>query len=109
MKNSFNLVATKRPPPMVIGYNDEGITQKRKVLYRNFHQIMDERGSGHIYLVEISRDSKKVNILLFPNFETPEVYKSCIMTEKQATKLLNECNNVFDEFVKRFFIKFDKL
>ena len=31
------------------------------------------------------------------------------MTEKQATKLMGECNNVFDEFIKTFFIKFDKL
>lgn len=31
------------------------------------------------------------------------------MTEKQATKLMGECNNVFDEFIKKFFIKFDKL
>jgi|LauGreDrversion4_2_1035121.scaffolds.fasta_scaffold182083_1 hypothetical protein len=31
------------------------------------------------------------------------------MTEKQATKLMGECNNIFDEFIKKFFIKFDKL
>ena len=67
---------------MVVGYNEEGISQLRQVLYRNFHQITDDRGSGHIYLVEISRNEKKVFILLFPNFETPEVYKSCHMTEK---------------------------
>lgn len=31
------------------------------------------------------------------------------MTEKQATKLMSECSNVFDDFIKKFFIKFDKL
>ncbi len=71
---------------------------------------MDERGpQGHIYLVEISRNQKRVYILIFPNFEQPEVFKSCQMTEKQATKLMSECNNIFDEFIKKFFIKFDKL
>ena len=71
---------------------------------------MDEsKGAAHIYLVEISRSGQKVFILLFPNFETPELYRSCQMTEKQATKLMSECNNVFDEFIKKFFIKFDKL
>lgn len=79
------------------------------MLYRNFHQVNDDRGGSHIYLVEISRNEKRVFILLFPNFETPEVYKCCHMTEKQATKLMSECGNVFDEFVKKFFIKYDKL
>jgi hypothetical protein len=93
---------------MQIGYNEDGISQDRQVLYRNFHQIMDDKG-GHIYLVEISRSSRRVFILVFPNFEEPEVYKSCQMTEKQATKLMGECNNIFDEFIKKFFIKFNKL
>ena len=76
-------MATKRPPPMNIGYNEEGVTQDRQVLYRNFHQIPDDRGnSGSIYLIEISRNAKRVFILVFPNFEQPEVYKSCQMTEK---------------------------
>ncbi len=94
---------------MQIGFNEEGINQERQVLYRNFHQILDDRGPGHIYLVEISRNQKKVFILVFPNFEEPEIYKFCSMTEKQATKLMGECNNIFDEFIKKFFIKFDKL
>jgi hypothetical protein len=80
----------------------------RQVLYRNFHQIMDDKG-GHIYLVEISRNARRVFILVFPNFEEPDVYKSCQMTEKQATKFMSECGNIFDEFIKKFFIKFDKL
>lgn len=68
---------------MNIGYNEEGVTQERQVLYRNFHQIMDDRGPpGQIYLVEISRSQKRVYILIFPNFEQPEVFKCCQMTEK---------------------------
>jgi hypothetical protein len=97
---------------MNIGYNEEGVTQERQVLYRNFHQIPDDKSGsngGSIYLVEISRNAKRVFILVFPNFEQPEIYKLCQMTEKQATKLMSECNNVFDEFIKKFFIKFDKL
>lgn len=93
---------------MQVGYNEEGIINERQVLYRNFHQIMDDKG-GHIYLVEISRNLRRVFILVFPNFEEPDLYKSCQMTEKQATKLMGECNNLFDEFIKKFFIKFDKL
>ena len=46
-----------------------GSDQKRKVLYRNFHNI-----SGIIYLVEISRTAKKVYIILFPNFEKPDIF-----------------------------------
>lgn len=62
---------------MNIGFNELGIELKRQVLYRNFHQIGDQ-----IYLVEISRNPKKVFILLFPNFEKPEEFLSEIMTEK---------------------------
>ena len=62
--NAIHIVAKKRPPPMNIGYNELGIENKRKVLYRNFHQI-----SRRVYLVEISRNTKKIFILLFPNFE----------------------------------------
>ena len=61
---AIHIVAKKRPPPMCIGFNELGIDQKRKVLYRNFHNI-----SGHIYLVEISRSKFKIFILVFPNFE----------------------------------------
>lgn len=49
---------------MNIGYNEYGILEKRAVLYRNFHEI-----SGKVYLIEISRDKKRVFILLFENFE----------------------------------------
>lgn len=56
-----------------------GIDPKRKVLYRNFHDV-----DGKIYLVEISRNNIKVFILLFPNFEAPDIYISEIMPEKKA-------------------------
>jgi hypothetical protein len=76
-RNNFNLIASRRPPPLNIGYNEEGIEPLRQVLYRNFHEI-----DGQIYLVEISRNAKKIFILLFQNFEMPEMYKSCILAEK---------------------------
>ena len=67
--NKINIVAKKRPPPMAIGFNESGIEMSRQVLYRNFHQINDV-----VYLCEISRNPRKVFILLFPNFEKPEEY-----------------------------------
>jgi hypothetical protein len=89
---------------MNIGYNEYGVDQNRQVLYRNFHKIQEQ-----VYLVEISRNLKKVFILLFPNFEMPDVYSHCVLAEKQAHKLMNESNNMFEEFVKRFYLKYDKL
>jgi hypothetical protein len=56
-----------------------GVDRKRKVLYRNFHDIY-----GTIYLVEIFRNALKVFILFFPNFETPDIFIYEIMTEKKA-------------------------
>ena len=79
-KNQINIVARKRPPSMPIkNYEINGIDPKRKVLYRNFHDV-----DGKIYLVEISRNNIKVFILLFPNFEAPDIYISEIMPEKKA-------------------------
>ena len=63
---AVNLIARRHPPPMNIGFNEFSIDSKRKVLYRNFHVL-----SSKIYLVEISRNQKKVFILLFPDFDTP--------------------------------------
>jgi|LauGreDrversion4_2_1035121.scaffolds.fasta_scaffold186413_1 hypothetical protein len=60
------IIAKRRPPPMKIGFNEYGVKDKRKVLYRNFHAI-----SGRIYLVEVSRSKLKVFVLLFENFEIP--------------------------------------
>lgn len=66
-KSCINIIAKKRPPPMNIGANYDGIEPTRKVLYRNFHEI-----DSQVYLIEISRNKKKVFILLFPNFERPD-------------------------------------
>lgn len=62
---------------MNIGFNTSGIDLKRQVLYRNFHKIEEQ-----IYLIEISRNPKKVFILMFPNFERPDEYMSEILTDK---------------------------
>ena len=79
-KNQINIVAKKRPPAMIIkNHENAGIDVKRKVLYRNFHDI-----EGTIYLVEISRNQLKVFILLFPNFEAPDIFISEVMPEKKA-------------------------
>lgn len=102
--NPVNIIAKKRPPPMNIGYNELGVEPKRKVLYRNFHSI-----NGRIYLVEISRNPKKVFILLFPNFEQPEEYLSEVLAEKVAMKLMSDNLNLFENLVKNFYIKFNKL
>jgi hypothetical protein len=80
------------------------IDPKRKVLYRNFHDI-----SGTIYLVEISRNTHKVFILLFPNFEAPDIFLCEVIAEKKAQKLMSDSSNTFEELVKKFFIKYNKL
>ena len=85
-------------------YEAEGIDPKRKVLYRNFHNV-----DGTIYLVEISRNQLKVFILLFPNFEAPDIFICEIMPEKKAQKLMTESDNMFEELVKKFHIKYGKL
>jgi hypothetical protein len=104
-KNQINIVAKKRPPAMVIkNHENEGIDAKRKVLYRNFHNV-----DGTIYLVEISRNTLKVFILLFPNFEAPDIFISEVMPEKKAQKLMTESDNMFEELVKKFKIKYGKL
>lgn len=104
-KNQINIVAKKRPPPMPIKTCDLiGIDSKRKVLYRNFHSI-----SGKIYLVEISRNQIKVFIILFPNFEAPDIFVHEIMYEKKAQKLMVESNNMFENLIQKFKIVFGKL
>ena len=89
---------------MNIGYNELGIEPKRKVLYRNFHQV-----DANVYLVEISRNPKKIFFLLFPNFEQPTEYLSEVFYEKVAMKLMNDCQNLFENLVKKFYVKFNKL
>lgn len=70
---------------MNIGYNEIGIDGSRQVLYRNFHEI-----SSTVYLIEISRDSKKkkIFIILFPNFEKPDDFIAETLTLKQAERLM---------------------
>lgn len=104
-KNQINIVARKRPPSMPLkNHEQRGVDPKRKVLYRNFHQI-----EGTIYLVEISRNALKVFVLLFPNFEAPDIFLCEVMAEKKAQKLMTESNNMFEDLIKRFHIKFGKL
>ena len=98
---------TKRSPTDDLNPNTNKklkIDPKRKVLYRNFHDI-----DGTIFLVEISRNILKVFILLFPNFEAPDIFLSEIMSEKKAQKLMTESMNMFEELVKKFHIKYGKL
>jgi hypothetical protein len=92
--SAAQIVAKRRPPPMKIGFNEHGIKDKRKVLYRNFHKI-----SGKIYLVEISRSKLKVFVLLFENFEIPTNFIVEVLQEKVAHKLLQDNNNRFEHFV----------
>jgi len=68
-----------------------GIDPKRKVLYRNFHDI-----DGTIYLVEISRNALKVFVVLFPNFEMPDIYLCQTLHEKVAQKLMADSDNMFE-------------
>jgi hypothetical protein len=78
--------------------------EKRNVLYRNFHEI-----SGRIYLIEISRSKKKVFVLLFENFENPSRFIGEALQEKIALKLMNDNGNLFENFIRNFYIKFGKL
>ena len=50
---------------------EQNIDPKRKVLYRNFHDI-----NGIVYLTEFSRNKKSVFLVLFPNFEKPDFFIS---------------------------------
>ena len=100
--------AGKRPKPMPIKEavaRDAGIDPKRKVLYRNFHDI-----NGMIYLVEISRVPKKVHVLMFPNYERPEIFVCDTLPEKTFQKLLTDSNGVFDNLINvNFKVKYGKL
>ena len=89
---------------MPLKNHENNIDPKRKVLYRNFHDI-----SGTIFLVEISRNALKVFILLFPNFEAPDIYLHETIAEKKAQKLMTESDNMFEELVKKFHVKYGRL
>ena len=52
---------------------------------------------------------KKVFILLFTNFERPDEYIKEVLTDKQATRLMAESGNIFENFIDNFYVKFGKL
>jgi hypothetical protein len=82
-----------------------GIDPKRKVMYRNFHEI-----SGVVYLCEISRNEKKIFVLLFPNFEKPDIFICEFLNEKIFQKLLGDNAYAYDHLIENnFIIKFGKL
>ena len=104
-QNQINIVARRRPPAMPLKNGENsGIDPKRKVLYRNFHEV-----SGKVYLVEISRNALKVFLILYPNFEMPDIFLHEVISEKKAQKLMIESGNMFEELVKRFHVKYNKL
>ena len=72
------------------------IDPKRKVLYRNFHEIGNNPKVKVVYLVEISKTPLKTYILLFPNFEQPDVFVYEILMDKVASKLLQDSGFVYE-------------
>jgi len=89
---------------MPIGYNTLGIDEKRKVLYRNFHEISD-----FVYLVEISRNRKQIIIVLFEHYHQQNSFIADTLTEKVAQKLMADNDNNFVTFISQFYIKYGKL
>ena len=51
----------------------------------------------------------KVFILLFPNFEAPDIYMYEIIPEKKAQALMTDSNNLFEELISKFYIRYGKL
>jgi hypothetical protein len=47
--------------------------------------------------------------LLFENFEMPSKFIAEVLLEKMAIKLMNENNNLFENLVQQFSIKFGRL
>lgn len=47
--------------------------------------------------------------MLFENFENPNKYIGEVLLEKIAMKLMNDNGNLFENFIKQFYIKFGKL
>lgn len=86
---------------------DQSIDPKRKVLYRNFHEI----GTRFrvVYLVEISKTKNKFYIILFPNFEEPSIFVHIELCYKIGERLLFLQDNIFENFIKTIDIKFGKI
>jgi len=47
--------------------------------------------------------------LLFENFENPNKYIAEVLLEKIAMKLMSDNANMFENFIRQFYIKFGKL
>ena len=86
---------------------DPLVDPARKVLYRNFHKVGSK--FSVVYLVEISRNKNKIFILLFPNYEKPEMFIHQVINSKIGERLLALEDNVFEKFISTFDIKFGKL
>ena len=97
-----------------------GIDPKRKVLYRNFHDIKHTKHGLDIskrrkrlmamqqqpldyktYLIEISmsNDRKQVFMILFPNYEDPNTYIKEQLPNKVFGKLLGDNEGLFSNFI----------
>lgn len=59
--------------------------------------------------MEISRNQIKIFIILYPNFECPDIFIHEIIHEKKAQKLMLQANNVFEQLILKFKIVFGKL
>ena len=94
----------RRPPPLPIGYNTLGMDENRKVLYRNFHDVSDK-----LYLIEISRNKTKVFICLFENYASPDEFIAEVLSEKLAFALMARHDNLFENFVRSFYIAYGRL
>lgn len=94
----------RRPPPIPIGYNELGIDEMRKVLYRNFHEIC-----GMVYLVEISRNKTKVFIVLFESYSAPVTFIAETLHEKIAFTLFAKHDYHYPNFIETLYISYGKL
>ena len=93
-----------RPKPMNIKNELYGLSNQRKVLYRNFHQI-----GAVVYLVEISKHLTKMFFCLFPNHEKPDIYIHEIVSEKIGLKMLSDNFGDYISLISKFKIKYGKL
>ncbi len=52
---------------------------------------------------------RKIFVIAFPNYEKTELNQIIVLPEKVAIKLMNENNNLFEEFIGRLYFRFGKL
>lgn len=107
-----------------------GIDSRRRVLYRNFHMVkhskpyddpMKRKRRGWLqqqqpefktYLFEIStsHDKRHIFIILFPNYENPQIYLKETLPIKVFGKLLADNEGFFSNFIlNQLEIKFGRL